>query len=96
MVVAANEVALDVDAVNVIVSAESRFAAVSKLNRVRVESSKKTLATVLPLSAGTFGTGRELISAMWSPTSRSAPMADASSCAVDRRCFIRCSPATWR
>ena len=48
----------DVDAVKVIESAESRFAAVSKESRVRVELSKKTVATVWPRSAGTFGIGR--------------------------------------
>ena len=41
-----------------IVSALSRFAAVSKLVRVRVESSKNRLTTFLPRSAGTFGIGR--------------------------------------
>jgi hypothetical protein len=39
---------------------------VSKLVRVRVESSKKMLTTVLPRSAGTFGIGRWLTSTMWS------------------------------
>ena len=39
----------------VMVSAESRLAAVSKLSRVRVESSKKSETTVWPRSAGTFG-----------------------------------------
>ena len=33
-------------------------AAVSKLMRLRVESSKNTLTTVLPRKAGTFGMGR--------------------------------------
>ena len=55
---------LDCEAANVIVSADRRFAAVSKLRRVRVESSKKTLHTVLPRSAGTFGFGRRFTSAM--------------------------------
>ena len=49
---------------NVIVSADRRLAAVSKLRRVRVESSKKSVATVMPRSAGTLGTGRALISAI--------------------------------
>ena len=49
---------LEVETLKVKVSAESRLAAVSKLKRVRVESSKNKLATVRPRSAGTFGTGR--------------------------------------
>ena len=40
------------------VSAESRLAAVSKLSRVRVESSKKSDTTVRPRRAGTFGIWR--------------------------------------
>ena len=55
---------LDVDTLKVIVSADRRLAAVSKLIRVRVESSKNKLTIVRPLSAGTFGTGRRLTSAM--------------------------------
>ena len=48
---------LDDDTAKFIVSADSRLAAVSKLSRVRVESSKNTLHTVLPRSAGTLGFG---------------------------------------
>ena len=48
---------LDDGRVKFIVSADSRLAAVSKLRRVRVESSKNRLHTVLPRSAGTFGFG---------------------------------------
>ena len=44
--------------VNVMTSAESLLAAVSKDSRVRVESSKNVETTVLPLSAGTLGIGR--------------------------------------
>ncbi len=55
---------LDCATANVIVSADRRLAAVSKLSRVRVESSKNTLHTVLPRSAGTFGFGRRFTSAM--------------------------------
>ena len=49
---------LDVDTLKVIVSADKRLAAVSKLMRVRVESSKNKLTTVRPINAGTLGTGR--------------------------------------
>ncbi len=40
------------------VSADSALAAFSKDIRVRVDASKKRVATVLPRSAGTFGMGR--------------------------------------
>jgi hypothetical protein len=53
-----------VETLNVIVSADNRFAAVSKLKRVRVESSKNKLTTVFPRKAGTLGMGRRLISAI--------------------------------
>jgi hypothetical protein len=43
---------------------DNRFAAVSKLKRVRVESSKNKLTTVFPRKAGTLGMGRRLISAI--------------------------------
>ena len=55
---------LDDDTAKFMVSADRRLAAVSKLSRVRVESSKNTLQTVLPRSAGTLGLGRRLTSAM--------------------------------
>ena len=45
---------LEVEAETLIASADKRFAAISKLVRVRVEASKKRLMTVLPRSVGTF------------------------------------------
>lgn len=39
-------------------SAERRFAAASKDSLVRVDASKKSVATVFPRSAGTLGIGR--------------------------------------
>ncbi len=45
-------------ALRLIVSAESRFAASSKDDEVRVDDSKKRLTTVRPRSAGTFLTSR--------------------------------------
>ena len=47
---------------NVMVSADKRLAAVSNDSRVRVDSSKNSDTTVLPLSAGTRGMSRELTS----------------------------------
>ena len=66
---------LDVDTLNVIVSADNRLAAVSNDSRVRVESSKNKLTTVLPRKAGTLGTGLALISTMWrvSSSNRTTP-----------------------
>src|SRR5688572_8261584 len=43
-----------------ITSAERRFAAISKVVRVRVEGSKKRLNTALPRSSGTFFTSRSV------------------------------------
>src|SRR5262252_10732532 len=45
---------LEVEAEILIASADKRFAAISKLVRVRVEASKKRLITVFPRSVGTF------------------------------------------
>src|SRR5688572_157144 len=43
-----------------ITSADSRFAAISKVVRVRVEGSKKRLKTALPRRSGTFLTSRSV------------------------------------
>src|SRR3954465_2244831 len=50
-----------------ITSADKRFAAISKVVRVRVEGSKKRLKTLLPRSSGTFFTSRSV-----TPTNDSA------------------------
>ncbi|CAI8394206.1 MAG: Uncharacterised protein [Acidimicrobiales bacterium AG-410-I20] len=74
-------------ALKLIVSADSRRAAVSKESRVLVESSKNNVATVRPRSAGTFGIGLLPISSNVSVSSRIS----SSSCLVipsmDRRLF---------
>ena len=51
-------------------SADRRFSAISKLERVRVEASKKRLMTVLPRSVGTFLIGRSPTSLNDSAVSR--------------------------
>ena len=56
-------------------SALSRFAAVSKLRRVRVDSSKKSEATTRPFSAGTFLMVRRLTSTKDSAMSRTSTIA---------------------
>ena len=75
------------------VSAERRLAAVSKLSRVRVESSKKSDTTVRPRSAGTFGMARSLTSTKESVTVMTSSMPAATSgprSAMDSR--LRRSP----
>src|SRR5215211_5974819 len=51
-------------------SAESRFAASSKLDDVRVELSKKTFTTVRPRSAGSFFTSRSSERSNWRASAR--------------------------
>ena len=58
-------------------SAESRLAAVSKESRVRVDSSKKRVATTLPRSVGTLGIERRSTSANASATRRTSAMPSA-------------------
>ena len=66
-------------------SADNRLAAVSKLNRVRVDSSKNNEATTRPLRAGTFLMVRWLTSTKSSAVSRTSRMAsDVSSSSVKR------------
>src|SRR4051812_5372816 len=78
----------DVATLKVMVSAESRLAAVSKLSRVRVESSKKSDTTVLPRRAGTRGMARSLTSTKESVTRRTSSIPAAPRSATERRCFI--------
>ena len=77
----------DVEVENVIVSAESLLAAVSKERRVRVESSKNSVTTVLPRRAGTRGMARSLTSTKESVTRSTSEIPWAPRSATDR---------TWR
>ena len=64
---------LDVDdapMLRLMTSADSRFAAISKVVRVRVELSKNRLNTALPRRSGTFLTSRSPIEANGSAVSR--------------------------
>src|SRR5207245_7919317 len=61
-------------------SADRRFAAISKVVRVRVEGSKNRLKTLLPRSSGTFFTSRSVtptndsaVSRIWTRISRGRP-----------------------
>src|SRR5258706_666433 len=66
-------------------SADRRFSAISKLERVRVEASKKRLITVLPRSVGTFLMGRSPISANESAVSRMSSISPADRSAMPSR-----------
>ncbi len=63
-------VRLDDDGVKLTTSAESRFPAISKLVRVRVDDSKNRLISVRPRSVGTFLTSRRPTSCIRSAVSR--------------------------
>ena len=67
-------------------SAESRLAAVSKESRVRVDSSKKSVATTLPRRVGTLGIERRSTSAKASATRRTSAMPSGPRSATESRC----------
>ena len=78
-------------------SAERRFAAASNEMRVRVESSKKRLTTVLPRSVGSFLTSRDWVSRMSSATSRMRRASSRARVLVSSRCLMmRSSPLRCR
>ena len=66
-------------------SADSRLAAVSKENRVRVDSSANSVTTVRPRRAGTLGMGRRATSTKASDTRSTSSMPSAPRSAMDRR-----------
>ena len=70
-------------------SADRRFSAISKLERVRVEASKKRLSTVLPRRVGTFLIARSPISANDSAVSRISPISAGESSAMPSRSLRR-------
>ena len=69
-----------------ITSADSRLAAISKVVRVRVEFSKKTLKIDLPRSSGTFFTSRSFTLTNCAAVSRMCRIISAGSPSVVRRC----------
>jgi hypothetical protein len=79
---------LEADTLKVMTSAERRRAAVSKLILVRVESSKKRLTTVLPVNAGTLGTGLALTSAIAEAVLNIRASPDAPRSATEIKCLI--------
>src|SRR5438309_2394361 len=81
-------------------SAESRFAAISKVVRVRVEGSKNRLKTLLPRSSGTFFTSRSVtptndsaVSRIWPRISRGRPSMESRCCSSPwaLSCGLRCT-----
>ncbi len=75
----------DVEALKDMTSAERRLAAVSNERRVRVEGSKKSVATVFPRSAGTFGMGRSATSLKASARWRMSSMLSRLRSAIETR-----------
>src|SRR5436853_3077686 len=78
-----------------ITSAESRFAAISNVVRVRVEGSKKRLKTALPRRSGTFLTSRCVTPTNDFAVSRICQMISAGSPSSERRwcsppCLLSC------
>src|SRR3989338_5148228 len=70
------------------ISAESRFAATSKLVRVLVEGSKKRFAIVFPRSAGTFLTSRLETSLKDSAVVKISSISSRVSSSSDKRSFL--------
>ena len=71
-----------------IVSAESRFAAISKDVRVRVEDSKKKFMMVFARSVGTFLIERREISLKESAESRTVLISSTESSLMPKRSFL--------
>src|SRR5688572_3077204 len=67
-------------------SAERRFAAISKVVRVRVEGSKNRLNTLLPRKSGTFFTSRSVTPAKDSAVSRICTSTSRGSPSMESRC----------
>ena len=99
----------DVDTLSVITSADRRWAAISKVVRVRVEFSKKILNTDLPRSSGTFFTSRSFnerkdsaVSRMCVSISRDKPskLSRCCNCPSAVNCGLRAlrksAHGTWR
>src|SRR5438067_4721266 len=81
-------------------SADRRFAAISKVVRVRVEGSKNRLKTLLPRSSGTFFTSRSVtptndsaVSRIWTTISRGRPSMESRCCSSPwaLSCGLRCT-----
>src|SRR5439155_14760595 len=78
-----------------ITSAERRFAAISKVVRVRVEGSKNRLKTLLPRSSGTFLTSRSVTPTNDSAVSRICVRMPGGSPSIDRRCCSSPAALSW-
>src|SRR5688572_77088 len=88
-------VAEDTAMFRLMTSAERRFAAISKVVRVRVEGSKKRLNTLLPRSSGTFFTSRSVTPAKDSAVSRICSSTSRGRPSMDRRCCSSPCELSW-
>src|SRR3989338_5517949 len=79
---------LELEEEKLMISAESRFAATSKLVRVLVEGSKKRFAIVFPRSAGTFLTSRLETSLKDSAVVKISSISSRVSSSSDKRSFL--------
>ncbi len=79
-------------ALKLMTSADSRFAASSKLMRVRVEFSRNRFTTVRPRSAGTFLMTRVPTSRRLSAVSRMRTTSSAVTSCIDSRCLFIATP----
>src|SRR3989442_10690932 len=78
-----------------ITSADRRFAAISKVVRVRVEGSKTRLKTLLPRSSGTFFTSRSVTPTNDSAVSRICVRMPGGSPSIDSRCCSSPAALSW-
>src|SRR5512134_1115932 len=76
-------------------SAERRFAAISKVVRVRVEGSKNRLNTLLPRRSGTFFTSRSVTPTKDSAVSRICSTISRGSPSMERRCCSSPLSLSW-
>ncbi len=79
-------------------SADSRLAAVSKESRVRVDSSKNSVATTFPRRVGTLGIERRSTSANASATRSTSAIPSAPRSATDNRwgpMVVRMAGSVW-
>jgi hypothetical protein len=79
---------LDVDAVKLMTSADSRFSATSNDVRVRVDASKNKFTTVRPRSVGTLRIRRPPTSFIERAVSRMRSICARFRSSMPRRCFI--------
>src|SRR4051812_26440428 len=85
----------DTETFRLITSADRRFAAISKVVRVRVEDSKNRLNTLLPRRIGTFFTSRSVTPAKDSAVSRICTRISFGRPSIDSRCCSSPFALSW-